>query len=177
MQTACEELRILGTGALVLERQHCDRMIGDHDRLLRRDIGLHIVLPEQKADGDDEDADNQVVDLLAGSGGYRLALGHVGRAEHTIGCQLECPGENNGDRKPQDQERDEECGCPFRQAQGGEHHITDLHKQPADDDVDDRDAEDIAPLQFLDERSRHLAPKVFFKHSKNGYHVALCSSD
>ena len=67
---------------------------------------------------------------------------------NAAGCDLECPGQHQRERKTQQHDHDQEGQRPGRQAQRLEGHFADLHQHPTDQDVDQPNANDLAVFQL-----------------------------
>ena len=116
MQPPGEELRVLGARALVLERQHGDRVVGELDVGRDRRIRPQLVLDQQECDGDGEYADDHVVDLAPGVGRDRLFFRDFGGAHDAVGCQFKSPREDEGQREAENEKRSKQRRRPVRQA-------------------------------------------------------------
>jgi hypothetical protein len=78
----------------------------------------------------------------------------------TFGRQIESPSENERNRETQDKEKNNKPHRPTRNFEERKNLTCDLHQQPRDDCVGDRNLVNVAPLQ--------LGQKLRWIHSVRG---------
>ena len=73
------------------------------------------------------------------------------RPLEAFGRQFKCPGENERDRKTDDNQQNDQANYPIWNIENRKHLRDSLGEGPAGDDVSDRDFLNVAPLQFGEE--------------------------
>ena len=73
------------------------------------------------------------------------------RSFDSLRCDLKCPGQNDRDGKPDDNQQNDQANYPIWNIENRKHLRDSLRKSPTGDDVGDRDFVNIAPLQFGEE--------------------------
>ena len=111
--------------------------------------------------------DNHEIEFATGHVGYRSSPIDIFFQLDAIGCHFKRPGKDQSHGKPKNKKCGDKSNCPLGQRQGREHDIGDLHEQPPRDAIHERNAEHVAPLEFLDDSTRH-------SYRRLGYPVVLC---
>src|SRR5262249_35119063 len=85
-----------------------------------------------------------------------VRLGHIDifRALYSFGRDLKCPGKDQRNRKPDDDEHDYQTNDPSRNVEDWKNLSDSLRQRPPTDCVRDCDLIDVPPLQLAEETSR-----------------------
>ena len=142
---AVGKIGVVGIAAQILERQHRDRFCRRRgDGFL---FGSHQ-LKNQQCRRDQPDDQDEGGELSPAPLRNMLVRRDIFRALHPVRRHLESPGDDKRDWKSEQRQHDHRGCDAVRQVQCRDHGRRDLHDQPADHAVADRDLVDIAPFQF-----------------------------
>ncbi len=143
---AGHEVRLLGIVHQVFQRQHHQGAYCGRRGRLR--FIAPVMLPGEIRQGGHQGAQDQEIEPAACGGLARGTLRHFPVELDALRRQLERPGEYQRDREPDCQEQENQLAGPLGQRQHRHDHVGDLQDQPADDDVQDRNAIHVTPLEF-----------------------------
>src|SRR5712692_7782579 len=98
-----------------------------------------------------QDTDDKKIKFATGLAGKRWAKIDIFRALDSFRREFECPGKNQRHRKSDNEQQHDQTHCPVRNFKERKNLTRDLHQQPCDNCIGDRNFVDMAPLQLSEE--------------------------
>ena len=108
-------------------------------------------LKDSKTRCQDCDAHNERRELAGAALWNLVARRHILGALNSFRSQVESPRQNQSNREPEQSEHYHRSRDCIRKMKSGHHRRRDLHDQPADNGVSDRNFVNIAPLELGEE--------------------------
>src|SRR6266496_1576605 len=122
-------------------------------------------LEKQKPNDEQQDSDDEKIKFATSLAPNRFARIDIFRALDSFWREFKRPGKNHRHGKSDNEQQHYKTHCPIRNFEERKDLTRDLHQQPCDDCVGDRDLVNVAPLQFAEEILRihcsflcHTAP-------------------
>ena len=109
-------------------------------------------VPQQDDDRDRHQPDDQVIQLVSGLPGDGLLRPDLAGASDPLRGQLEGPGQQERKWKTNNTEPQNQLQSELGQAQRRGDDVGDLHHHPAQHQIGDAHAEDVAAFEFLEKR-------------------------
>jgi len=117
-------------------------------------FAVRVAVECEHADCNDQQGSDHHVQLARGRVSDGLVAIDLVLAFQSFRGQLVHPGEDQREWKAEHQKPEHEARCPVGQLQDVKEKLADLQDHPAGDQVQERNAEDVAPLQLGDQRHR-----------------------
>src|SRR5438128_5690502 len=108
-------------------------------------------LEKQDRNDEQQDSDDKKIKFATGLAPYRFTKIDIFCALDSFRCKLECPGKNHRHRKSDNEQQHYKTYGPIRNFEERENLTRDLHQQPCDDCVSDRNFVNVAPFQLSEE--------------------------
>src|SRR6266581_4030878 len=119
-------------------------------------------LEKQHPNDEQKDSDDKKVKFATGLAPNRFANIDIFCALDPLRRELECPRENHRHRKSDDEQQHHKTHGPIRNLEERKNLTRDLHQQPCDDCVGDRNFVNVASLQLSEEILRVHGDDPFF---------------
>src|SRR6266498_4015055 len=108
-------------------------------------------LEKQEPNDEQQDSDDEKIKFSTGLAPNRFAKIDIFCPLDSFRRQLECPGQNHRHGKSDNEQQYNKTHSPVRNFKEWKNLTRNLHEQPCDDCIGDRDLVNVAPLQFGEE--------------------------
>src|SRR5438552_15859618 len=128
-------------------------------------------LEKQDPNDEQQDSDDEKIKFATSLAPNRFTKIDIFCALDSFRCQFKRPGKNHRHRKSDNEQQHHKTHGPIRNFEERKNLTGDLHQEPCDDCVGDRDFVNVAPLQLTEELAEfHFAVPITFctKASKRG---------